>query len=137
MSRRLRDCLVLTLAIAGLGTGSYAAWAQNAASGKGAAAVKPADRPTPRLADGHPDLNGFYAGGGGEDGLGGAGDSEVPGKNVTKRTGDGSVFFDYSGANGGGFASGGEPPAEPNQPPYKPEYMSKIKAQVDRYSYGT
>jgi hypothetical protein len=135
MQPRLRNYSLAALAVAaGLGIYSLATSAQSAAPAKQAVATKPTDPPTPRMADGHPDLNGFYNGGGGE---GEASTEETPGKNVTNRTADGNVFFDYSGANGGGFAFGTEPPAEANQPPYKPEYMAKVKAVVDKYDYGT
>ena len=37
---------------------------------------------------------------------------------------------------GGGVATGSEPPPEANEPPYKPEYLSKVKALVEKYDYG-
>jgi hypothetical protein len=93
----------------------------------------PASAATPRLPDGHPDLNGFYND---TDRYTGDPDQEKPGEHIINRTGDGNIFFDYAGANGGGVATGTEPPPEPNQPPYKPEYLAKVKALVDKYDYG-
>jgi hypothetical protein len=90
--------------------------AQNAAAAK----------PTPRMADGHPDLSGFYAG------AAELGDpNEENGGHVVRKTEDGSVFFSYGGANTGGQAgldggnpAGGNAPVQA-PPPYKPEYMAK------------
>ena len=96
-------------------------------------AAKPAARTTPRMPDGHPDLNGFYNN---TDRYTGDPTEENPGEHIIKRTSDGNIFFDYAGANGGGVATGSEPPPEANQPPYKPEYMAKVKALVDKYDYG-
>jgi hypothetical protein len=71
---------------------------------------------------------------------------EKPGQHVVSRAENGSVFFDYGGANGGG---GDEPNTRIRQtqngkvnmldrtcisceePPYKPEYMAKVKAIGD------
>jgi len=94
-------------------------------------------KPTPRMPDGHPDLSGFY-------GTFVAGVNDY-GKTATGseaggliKTADGSIFFDYAGAEGGG----GHPDdadriqQSANQPPYKPEYMTKVKAIADTV-YGT
>lgn len=109
--------------------------AQDAAPAKTATskAVRPSAKPTPRLADGHPDLNGFYNN---TDRYTGDPTEENPGEHIINRTADGNIFFDYAGANGGGVATGGEPPPEANEPPYKPEYMEKVKALVAKYDYG-
>src|SRR5262249_11501857 len=75
-----------------------------------APATDPAARPTPRLADGHPDLNGFWAIGRGPDtpvGSGfGARDPNI------KRGEARNAAAQY---------------ADPNQPPYKPELMDKVR----------
>lgn len=100
---------------------------------------------TPRTPDGHPDFSGFYN-------LNaiyhGDPKEEKPGQHVVSRNADGSVFFDYGGANQGA----GNPEAEGkaadgpkrqgrditcgdcNNPPYKPEYMAKVKAIADAES---
>src|SRR5262249_43234243 len=71
--------------------------------------------PTPRMANGHPSLTGFWAGGGvGEDGAPPVTGAESGGSTSTSsdefsrsglhevtKTADGSVFFSYAGANGG------------------------------------
>ncbi len=109
--------------------------AQDAAPAKSATAkpVKASAKPTPRLADGHPDLNGFYNN---TDRYTGDPDAENPGEHIIHRTNDGNIFFDYAGANGGGVTTGSEPPPEANEPPYKPEYLAKVKALVEKYDYG-
>jgi len=95
-------------------------------------------KPTPRLPDGHPDMTGFY-------GVGVAGVNNY-GKAATGsdeagglvRAKDGSLFFDYAGAEGGGgHPDDGENVRQaPNQPPYKPEYMAKAQKIADTV-YGT
>jgi hypothetical protein len=94
-------------------------------------------KPTPRMADGHPDLSGFY-------GVGVAGVNDY-GKVATGaeagglvKTADGSIFFDYAGAEGGAGHpdDGANVKQAANQPPYKPEYMTKVKAIADSV-YGT
>lgn len=92
-------------------------------------------KPTPRLADGHPDFGGFY---GGPAELGDP--VEEDGGHVVKKAPDGSVFFSYGGANTGGQigleapgpTGGGNGIVSPGQaPPYKPEYMAKHKQVMD------
>ena len=90
---------------------------------------------TPRMADGHPDLNGFWGGGAG------GGDSS----HVAARGADGSVLFDFGGNQfdeagatlsatpGDNFDGQVDNPAL--QPPYKPEYMAKVKA-IAKETYG-
>jgi hypothetical protein len=81
--------------------------------------------PTPHMSDGHPDFSGFYHGG--TSGI----DNADEGEQVTFKTKDGSVFFDYGGANNGGNDT--IPAGAP--PPYKPEYMAKQK-QIAATVYG-
>jgi len=70
----------------------------------------PAARPTPRLADGHPDLNGFWAIGRGPDTPVGSSFGE---RDPTIRRGEArNAAAQY---------------ADPNQPPYKPELLSKVQ----------
>jgi len=73
-------------------------------------ATDPAARPTPKLADGHPDFNGFWAIGRGPDtpvGSGfGARDANI------KRGEARNAAAQY---------------ADPNQPPYKPELLPKVQ----------
>lgn len=76
--------------------------------------AKPA-QPVPRLADGHPDLNGFWASSSGPD------------------TPVGATFGPRPPRGGRGAGAGGEVAAakarhdDPNQPPYKPELLAKVK----------
>src|SRR5579862_5629490 len=69
-----------------------------AAQNKAKDEVNPEDKPTPRLADGHPDFTGFYNNT--DRYRGDFGDAEG-GAHVIDRTADGNVFFDYGGANVG------------------------------------
>src|SRR5215467_9955001 len=89
----------------------------------------PAAKPTPRMADGHPDFTGFYLSG--VAGLSSYNDDDAGSDaNLTKLP-DGSTIFLY----------GGPLPQLPNRdenrdrvpanaPPYKPEYMAKVKTLV-------
>jgi len=93
--------------------------AQNAAQGTNAAAGKP----TPRMSNGKPDFSGFYNNTGRY--RGDFGDEEG-GQHVIDRRPDGSIFFDYGGANiGPGLVATGE---SNNQPSYRPEWKSKVDA---------
>jgi hypothetical protein len=129
------------IAAAGLAALCFLPWC--AAQDRAATAQKPAaTKPTPRTPDGHPDLNGFYNLG---DIFAGDPVEEKPGQHVVVRSTDGSVFFDYGGANGAG--GDGEAKIRQTQngkvnvldrlcvscvePPYKPEYMAKAKAIGD------
>jgi len=101
--------------------------------GNGAAAAKAPDtHTTPRLANGHPDFTGFW-GGYREGGGGAAGDTgqDNLGKDQLQKEADGSLLFLYLGANG----YEGPVPLKENQPPYKPEYMEKVKA-IAATKYG-
>ena len=118
-----------------------------AAQQKAPAAQSAATKPTPRTADGHPDLSGFYNL---VDIYHGDLKEEKPGQHVVNRTADGSVFFDYGGANGStGDDNGSNGNTRVRQiqngkvnmldrtcvsceePPYKPEYLAKVKAIGD------
>jgi hypothetical protein len=89
------------------GQESPAPVAQNANQGASSAPVR-------RLADGHPDLNGFYASSSGPD------------------TPVGATFGPQPRRAGRGPGAGGELAAakarhdDPNQPPYKPELLAKV-----------
>ena len=75
-----------------------------AQSGQAAAsAAAAASKPTPRTPDGHPDFSGFYNL---ADIYHGDPKEEKPGQHVVNRAENGSVFFDYGGANGGGGEEG-------------------------------
>jgi hypothetical protein len=89
---------------------------------------KPAAEKTsvPRTFDGHPDFNGFYAGF-----VSGVSQAEE-GEAVLTRAKDGSVFFDYAGANEPQLAATKE---SDNQPSYKPEYYKKVD-ELAKSMYG-
>jgi hypothetical protein len=115
-----------------------------AQEGPSSAPSAASSKPTPRTPDGHPDFSGFYNL---ADVYHGDPKEEKPGQHVVNRSEDGSVFFDYGGANSG--EGGGEGGAKIRQtvngkvnfldrlcvscenPPYKPEYMAKVKAIAD------
>jgi hypothetical protein len=98
-------------------------------AGQGLGENKVDNKPTPRMPDGHPDLSGFYN----VDVYHGD-PAKDAGGHVVEKTNDGSLLFDYGGANAQGngvnyTANGnGEPAPLPNEPDYKPEYMAKVQA---------
>jgi hypothetical protein len=81
---------------------------------------------TPRLADGHPDLSGYWSGTPRAPGAAARKSGEV-----FERGSDGSILFDfsteYNAANGVGRICQSDDCQAPNQPPYTPEYMAKVK----------
>src|ERR1700726_2656642 len=102
-----------------------------------------ASKPTPRTPDGHPDFSGFYNLG---DIYHGDPVEEKPGQHGVNRAENGSVFFDYGGANGGGGEEGNTRVRQTQNgkvnmldrtcvscetPPYKPEYLVKVKDSRD------
>jgi hypothetical protein len=135
--------LVVTLAAA-LSLGVLWSVPVSAQEGPTSAASAPQSKPTPRTPDGHPDFSGFYNL---ADIYHGDPHDEKPGQHVVERSADGSVFFDYGGANGAGGEAGGGARVRQTQngkvnfldrlcvscenPPYKPEYMAKVKAIAD------
>jgi hypothetical protein len=103
----------------------------------------PDGKTTPRMADGHPDLNGHWGGGGGDS------------LSIVTKAADGSVLYDFAGAdvdeNGNTYASQPTPegPVGPghvsfnigsskpeDNAPYKPEYFAKAKKIGDE-TYGS
>jgi hypothetical protein len=88
---------------------------------------------TPRLADGHPDLNGYWNGAPREPGKAAkkspAGFGFVGG--VFERDSDGSIIYDpsteYNSENGAGRICQSDDCQAPNQPPYNAEWMAKVK----------
>lgn len=118
-------------------TASNPAAPQSQAAKNAAALAKP----TPRTPDGHPDMSGFYNLG---DIFAGDPVEEKPGQHVVIRSNDGSVFFDYGGANAGNAEEARVPQTQNGKvslldrtcahcanPPYKPEYLAKVKAIAD------
>jgi hypothetical protein len=115
-----------------------------AQAGQAAAfAAAAASKPTPRTPDGHPDFSGFYNL---VDVYHGDPKEEKPGQHVVNRAENGSVFFDYGGANGAGAEEGNTRIRQTQNgkvnmldrtciscenPPYKPEYLAKVKAIGD------
>jgi len=105
--------------------------AQNGAPG---AAAKKA---IPRTADGHPDLNGFWL----EPGIGAPfyGDEKVGDVSLLVRAPDGSKFYNHVTAaeigvqrQAGNQPQAAAPRAESElYPPYKPEWMAKVKATAE------
>ena len=103
-------------------------------------AAKPDTLPTPRLANGHPDLTGYWAGL--QEGFftPQKNDGDVANVHYIHRTSDGSIFYDYAGAEGGvgqlqdDEEAGLAPPS--NQASYKPEYMAKVM-EITKTMYGT
>src|SRR5438045_1009320 len=79
----------------------------------------------PMTPDGHPDLNGFW--------------NNPPGQAAQQfqRTADGSILFDFSIDQGKDELCVNESCQAPNQPPYKPEYMEKVKKIASTMVGGT
>src|SRR5690349_11716989 len=75
-----------------------------------AAAADPSKKPTPKLADGHPDLNGYWA------------ISRGPDTPVNSEFGQRNPFIKR-----GDWRNAKEAYADPNQPPYKPELAAKVE----------
>jgi hypothetical protein len=113
-----------------------------AAQNQSAPAAKsgPGSKTTPRTPDGRPDLSGFYNL---VDIYKGDPVEEKPGQHVVTKSPDGSIFFNYGGANSGEGGAGirqtqngavnlvDRTCASCENPPYKPEYMAKAKAIGD------
>src|SRR5262245_13120176 len=121
MQRRLVGTIMASMTMAGMM--SFMMYAPSARS----QARRPAadNTPVPRMSDGHPDLSGFYH-------ASTSGLSEADeGEQVTTKTANGSIFFDYGGANNGGNDT--IPVGQP--PPYKPEYMERHK-RIGATIYG-
>jgi hypothetical protein len=83
-----------------------------------AATVQAATKPTPRDKDGHPMLTGFW----------------ISGPDMNKafpiqRSADGSVSVFI--AEGGPEVGAVAPPPDRNPPPYKPEFLAKVKDNAD------
>jgi len=83
---------------------------------------------TPRTPDGHPDFNGLWNNS--------RTGNLVPATEQFERSKDGSILFDFSTAfNDGGGICQDDSCQLPNQPPYKPEYMAKVK-EIAKTEYG-
>jgi hypothetical protein len=109
----------------------------DAAQNQAPAANAAASKPTPRTAEGHPDLNGFWFTGSAGPGLafyGKEGFEVGEDAGLTVKAPDGSIFYNHISAgsvgitptntSAPGMMSGG------NIPPYKPEYLEKVKASA-------
>lgn len=88
---------------------------------------------TPRLADGHPDLNGYWNGAARAPGT--AAKKSPTGfgfkGGVFQKDSDGSIIYDpsteYNAENGAGRICQSDDCQSPNQPPYNAEYMKKVR----------
>ena len=102
--------LFTALAVFVLATAFTAAAQQRAATPSFTAADDPAKKPTPKLPDGHPDLNGYWAA------------SRGPDTPVNSEFGQRSAFIKR-----GDWRNAKEAYADPNQPPYKPALSAKVE----------
>jgi len=91
-------------------TASAATAQQRPAAPVAPAAADPAKKPTPKLPDGHPDLNGYWA------------ISRGPDTPVNSEFGERNPFIKR-----GDWRNAKEAYADPNQPPYKPELNAKVE----------
>jgi hypothetical protein len=108
--------------------------------GVNAATAAAQAKPTPRLSNGHPDMTGFYGSTAEPVEVFKVGHAVANGvAHDLTRTDDGSLFFDYAGADaavGHNLGDADQVVQAPNQPPYKPEYMAKVKKIADTV-YGS
>ena len=102
--------LFTALAVFVLTTAFHAAAQQQTPARPPATADDPAKRPTPKLPDGHPDLNGYWA------------ISRGPDTPVNSEFGQRNPFIKR-----GDWRNAKEAYADPNQPPYKPELTAKVE----------
>jgi hypothetical protein len=101
--------MMMAAALLVVSTASAATAQQRPSAAAPATAPDPAKKPTPRLADGHPDLNGYWAVGRGPD---------TP---VNSEFGPRNPFIKR-----GDWPNARAAYADPNQPPYKPELQAKV-----------
>jgi len=80
--------------------------------GRAEAIAKAAQKPTPRMPDGHPDLTGYWH----------HDFAATPDIHVGNTT----YLFGEKGGNPTVVGRGGGPPPDPNQPSYKPELQAKV-----------
>src|SRR6266550_7786519 len=93
---------------------------------QGGRAAALAAKPTPKMADGHPDFTGFWLAN--VAGLNYAANEGASEDGNLKRLPDGSTIFLYGGAQAGVPSEGPVRNAVPDgAPPYKPEYMAKVE----------
>ena len=84
--------------------------AQQRAAAPPPPAADPAKKPTPKMADGHPNLNGYWA------------SSRGPDTPVNSEFGERNSFIKR-----GDWRNAREAYADPNQPPYKPALSAKVE----------
>ena len=109
-SLRTNVMAIVALAILTVAAPPAAAQQSSAPAARNANNHDPAAMPTPRLSDGHPDLNGFWAIGRGPDTPVNSGFGQ---RNPDIKRGDArNAAAQY---------------ADPNQPPYKPELKAKVE----------
>jgi hypothetical protein len=94
---------------------------------------------TPRTADGHPDLNGYWSGAPPNPNAAAGGNAGGGGGRVMNRYADGSIIFDfsteYNEENGVGRICISDDCQAPNQPPYNAEWMAKVK-EIAKTQFG-
>src|SRR5437870_5084876 len=113
---------VLALGLLSITTLSFSQAAKPAEKTK--TAEKPAEaKPTPRM-DGHPDLNGFW--------------NQVAPTQFAQRAKDGSILYEFSVNFDETISVCTDDSCQlPNQPPYKPEVMGKVKEIAATEYLGT
>lgn len=119
MKRHLvSNCALAPAVLAVLCVVSIPAMAQNAPT-----APKDDAAATPRTADRHPDLSGYYD------------NDPLKGLTTSEKSADGSVSFVLIPTKKGKVQLPPLPTAEPSVPSYKPEFAAKLKAITDK-TYG-
>lgn len=98
----------------------FCAISVSAAPQTGSAAKSPAEVATPRTADGHPDLSGYYN------------NDPLKGLYTTAKTADGSESFVLFPTKNGKAEFLPPTNLEPSVPSYKPEFAARLKAITDK-----
>ena len=130
MTKQFASCVAAAIAMTLVAAAPAFAQRGRGAGAPGAAPDAARARPTPRTADGHPDLSGVWGGGGD-----GGRTTLAPGQSVRilfpVRVGpDDKRIFDEMDK-----AAKERQAAEPNKPPYKPELMARVQMLSDKRQF--
>lgn len=131
----LATCAGIVAMALGAGTPAFAQGARGGDAGPRGAEANPASKPTPRTADGHPNLTGMWRAGGGRPGggnrsfqvFGNAGEAEGGGQETAVATRDGNMNYIEMDAEFLGKAG-------QDMPLYKPENWEQVR-RLEEFSF--